>query len=171
MSLCRRAHAIAILGITYLITVSSAGGAQPVPPEFQVNSIINGSQGSAAIAMQPNGDFVTTWLSAHITGFVAVHRRFTQPVTALGPDSLVSPINHAFAPVIALGDSHYVVAWTERFGTVDTVRAQLYDTAGAPIGAAHKIANAAGVDVGSGVYFYRLRANGQTLTRKMVLVK
>ncbi len=139
-------RAFPLVAIIVVLATSSLV-AQPIAPEFQVNSIVASTQGSPAIAMTPDGDFVATWLSAHVTGGVTVHRRFASPTAALGPDSLVSLLSQAFSPAIAMGDSHYVVVWTKRFGAVDTVKVQVFDNAGAPVDTVRTIANAAAPDV------------------------
>jgi hypothetical protein len=123
------------------VVFASTAVAQPIPPEFQVNSIITSTQGSPAIAMATDGFFATTFTSAHVPGTAIMSRLFDPPTTPVAGDMMVSATGGTRSPAIAIGSSHYVVAWERSTG--DTVKVHVFDHTGTPADTMYTIPGAA----------------------------
>jgi phosphoheptose isomerase len=113
----------------------------PQGSEFPVNTFTTGLQGSPAVAMDANGNFVVAWQSNGQDGdALGVHaRRFDAAGNALSGELLVNThtTSSQSAPVIAMdSDGDFVVAWQSDLqdGSDLGVYAQRYDSAGATQG-------------------------------------
>lgn len=125
----------------------AADGA-PLGPDFQVNTFTEGTQGSPAVAVDPDGDFVIAWRSDPSPGTdsfdtALVLRRFAADGTPLGDDFQVNTVEAGFQgePSIAyLVDGGFVVAWrSNASATTDiegaSIQARRFDLEGEPLGA------------------------------------
>jgi hypothetical protein len=129
------------VGVSAALLAAGPARAQPIPPEFQVNSIITGTQGSPVIATTSGGSFATAFTSAHVPGRAMMYRLFDPPTAPATVDLMAGPGDSAFHTAIAAGDSCFVVAW-DRVVAGDTVKIHVFDHAGVPLDTVHAIPDA-----------------------------
>ncbi|WP_297733092.1 hypothetical protein [uncultured Maricaulis sp.] len=116
--------------------------------EFVINTPTNGTQGSPSIASFDDGSFVAVWFdysqTAPDTSFSAIRAQLFDAAGApAGGSFLVNSVTTGTQEnpsVAVLAGGGFVIVWDDQSGTApDTsgkaVRAQLYDAAGATVGA------------------------------------
>lgn len=121
--------------------------ADPVTDEFQVNTYQPNSQGSPAVAMADNGDFVIAWESSDDTGSGIYAQLFDSSGKMKGREYLVNTYteNGQTRPSVAMDSiGDFVVAWTSGWDWIDPssgqdgscsgIYAQRYDFNGNAIG-------------------------------------
>lgn len=56
-----------VVGVSLnLLMVPGTSGAQPIPPEFQINTTTSSSQGSSTVGMNAQGEFIVAWQDASV---------------------------------------------------------------------------------------------------------
>jgi hypothetical protein len=109
--------------------------------EIQVNEFTSLDQRVAAVAAEPDGDFVVTWQSRGQDGnaYGIFGRRFASDGSRLGVEFLVNSATVGYqtyaAPAITPGGG-FVVAWQslDLYGSGWNIFARRFDSAGSPIG-------------------------------------
>ena len=95
-----------------------AGSGAPLGPEFRVNSYTTDTQGHAAVAADPAGDFVVAW-GSYQDGYNAgvFGQRFAASGAPLGPEFRVNTYTtyNQYASSVAAFSSGFVVVW-QSFG-------------------------------------------------------
>lgn len=109
--------------------------------EFQVNTWTTGSESSAAIAMDNDGNFVITWHSElqDGSGYGIYAQRFNAVGVPQGSEFRVNTwiTNHQKSPAIAMDDDgDFVITWTNsgQNGSNVGIYAQRYNALGVPQG-------------------------------------
>jgi hypothetical protein len=106
-----------VLAWLTIMRLPSIALAQPVGPEFQVNTYTTGNQSAASVASDPTGNFVVVWESyfKDSNSLTAVFgQRYDSAGNALGPEFQVSNLanNHQQDPSVASDmDGNFVVVW------------------------------------------------------------
>ena len=128
----------------YAQRFNAAGVAQGA--EFRVNTFTAEQQGSAAVAMGADGDFVVAWASngQDGSGFGVYAQRFDAAGVALGGEFRVNTTTaeNQLIPSLAMAaDGDFVVTWqsNEQDGSVRDVYAQRYNAAGLAQGAEFRV--------------------------------
>jgi hypothetical protein len=112
--------------------------AQPVGPEFRVNTYTTSRQTLPAVASDSSGNFVVVWESGHYGGGV-FGQRYDSSGAPLGPEFRVNTYmtDSQDDPVVASDSSgNFVVVWESdsQDGSSRGVFGQRYDSSGAPLG-------------------------------------
>jgi len=107
-----------------------------VGSEFLVNTVAFGSQNNIDVAGLSNGGFVVTWQTSNGASADIFARAFSAGGTALGPQFQVdydyqSQID---GRVAALPGGGFVVTWWTGGGTVQGIRAAIYDSTATKVG-------------------------------------
>jgi large repetitive protein len=113
--------------------------AQPLGPEFQVNTFTPRGQYSPELAAAPEGGFLAVWegYSGVPPGFRRVFgRRFGASGKALGDELTVSSeeIEHSIQPTVAADGRGFTVVWTSWEGMELDIVSRRLDEAGSPRG-------------------------------------
>jgi Ca2+-binding RTX toxin-like protein len=111
---------------------------EPVGSETLVNTTTANDQGFSSVAALTGGGFVVTWTSVGQDGsFGGIYmQRFSGNGNPRGSETLVNTNttgSQSDAKVIALSTGGFAVVWSDFDGTT-TVRMQLYDASGGPVG-------------------------------------
>ncbi len=114
--------------------------------EFRVNTFTTGNQGSPAIAMDPNGDFVISWESLGQDGdsFGIFAQRFNSFGASLGSEFQANAFTtgpQSFPAVAMDSTGDFVVAWQSyaQDGSADGIFAQPYNSSGTAQGSPFQV--------------------------------
>ena len=133
-----------------LLTLPAAGLsspilAQPVGPEFQVNTYTFGYQEVPSVASDAAGNFVVVWSSTHqLQGLDIFGQRYDSSGSALGAEFQVNTHTRGdqLGPSVASDASgNFVVIWKSKSEDGDGFRVagQRYDSSGNPLGAEFQV--------------------------------
>jgi hypothetical protein len=118
---------------------TSMGGA--LASEFQVNTHTSSVQNVSSLAMDGDGDFIVAWTSYAqdgASGGGIFAQRFNSSGSKIAAEFQVNtytPGTQNRPAVAAASDGRFVIAWdTDVDGDIEAVRAQRFDSGGAPIG-------------------------------------
>jgi hypothetical protein len=116
----------------------AASGA-PRGGEFAVNTYTTGSQGAAAVAAGPRGDFVVVWVSVEDGSGTSIRgRRFESSGGALGGAFAVNDFTTNYQQQPRVGrapDGRFVVTWASPSdGSAFGIAGRRFDAAGSPVG-------------------------------------
>ena len=118
----------------------------PQGGEFRVNSTTVGPQFVAAVAMDPDGDFVVAWTSNDgVTSYQTRAQRFDATGAPVGGElQVTTPVGSSqsgYPSVAMAADGRFVVEWTSFYygGSATGVFARRYDPAGTPQGGAFQV--------------------------------
>jgi hypothetical protein len=119
---------------------------QRLGPEFLVNTYITNDQNNAAVAMDPDGNFVVVWQSAGQDGSDTgvFGQRYAAGGAAVGGEFRVNTYRTSFQsnPAVAMGaGGAFVVVWdsVDQDGSFDGIFGQRYDAAGAAVGSEFRV--------------------------------
>jgi len=131
------------LGFVVLVALASSVEAQPVGPEFQVNTQTSGRQYFASVASDASGNFVVVWYGATDGNLFGVFaQRYDNAGAPDGSEFQVNTYTTSYqgAPVVASEPSGaFVVAWDSKDSVQEGsgnpgVFGQRYDLAGNTVG-------------------------------------
>lgn len=111
----------------------------PTSPAFQANESFLGYQGDNGylhVAGGPDGSFVVVWHDEYEgVGF----RKISPAGLPIGPETFVSSTDCSIEPQVAFeSGGNFLITWEE--ACTDSLRAHVFDPAGAPIGAEFEVA-------------------------------
>ncbi|MGZ8286175.1 MAG: cadherin domain-containing protein [Allosphingosinicella sp.] len=109
-----------------------------VGAEFRVNSTAFGSQYNIDIASLSSGGFVVTWQTGNSSGTQVSAQMYDSDGAKLGAELTVSNgfSSHTFGRVAGLANGGFVVTWMTDIGGGLGICAQVFNAAGAKVGAA-----------------------------------
>ncbi len=118
----------------------------PAGAEFQVNTYWQNYQLRPSAAMSGSGDFVIAWRSKEQDGqhYGVFAQRYNWDGTPAGAEFQVNTYwqNDQWEPSVAMDDSgQFVIAWqsSQQDGTIRSIFAQRYNSAGTPLGDEFKV--------------------------------
>jgi hypothetical protein len=111
----------------------SAG--RKVGPEFLVNSAAGGQQSGPRVAAFDNGNFLVTWLTQDDGANAIKAQLFDRSGDPIVAELQVNMTGGSLfeANVASLADGRFIISWDD--WTTQTVKAQIFDSAGARAGA------------------------------------
>jgi hypothetical protein len=122
--------------------------AEPVGPEFRVNTYTTSTQAHSAVASDSSGNFVVVWTGLHQDGSTSgiFGQRYDSTGVPLGPEFRVNTYTtgyQAFPDVASDSSGNFVVVWesylNDQDGSGSGVFGQRYDSSGAPLGPEFRI--------------------------------
>src|SRR5215470_4562967 len=120
--------------------------AQPLGPEFRVNTYATSAQTNTSVAIDSSGNFVVVWQSRDQAGlgtYAVFGQRYDSSGARLGAEFRVSTstVDQKYPRVAARGTGDFVVVW--QTGAYPAAMARRFASSGAPLDVEFK-ANASG---------------------------